>query len=370
MKKIAALLILILFSIITFAQCNGRYETEIFSSVTKNTVTYSDVYPDPSHEMDIYTPDGDTETNRPLIIFIHGGTFITGDKGDSDCVDFCETFAKMGYVTASVNYRIADPIPFFTQESIQYDAVLKAVADVKGAIRYFRYDYATINSYNIDTNTIFVGGSSAGAITAIHLAYIDNISDLSSASTTIDLQSLANNNGGIDGDVGYSLYSSEVSGVISFAGGIHDVNWMDGDDEPLVSIHGDNDGTVDYNCYQAAGGTIDLILCGSGEMHPQANAVNIINNHLLLPGSDHDWFSSGNSDSRFVDALEFTADFLYPLLPCNNTTAINEIIFEKKFIKIVDILGRETVQQKNTPQFYIYNDGTVERKYIQQKTYY
>ena len=40
------------------------------------------------------------------------------------------------------------------------------------------------------------------------------------------------------------------------------------------------------------------------------------------------------------------------------------MFFAKQLIKIVDVLGREAVKQKNTPQFYIYNDGTVEKKYI------
>ena len=88
-----------------------------------------------------------------------------------------------------------------------------------------------------------------------------------------------------------------------------------------------------------------------------------------LLGEAHTWFVGGTS-ALFLQALDFTKDFLYPLLPCNNTTAINEIFFEKQLIKIVDVLGRETVQQKDTPQFYIYNDGTVEKKYIHQKTYY
>ena len=94
------------------------------------------------------------------------------------------------------------------------------------------------------------------------------------------------------------------------------------------------------------------------------NKGSIINDHLLLSGSDHDWFPSGNSDSRFVDALEFTTDFLYPLLPCNNTTAIHELYTEKKLIKVVDLLGREVKPQHNTPLFYIYNDGSVEQKII------
>ena len=94
MKQLYTLLLLTFISAFTFAQCDGRYQTEIFSSVSDTTVNYSDVYTDNAHEMDIYTPDGDTETNRPLIIFIHGGTFIAGDKANSDCIDFCKKFAK------------------------------------------------------------------------------------------------------------------------------------------------------------------------------------------------------------------------------------------------------------------------------------
>ena len=60
--------------------------------------------------MDIYTPDGDTEINRPLILFIHGGSFYGGDKSSVDCQDFCKEFAKKGYVTASVNYRLVSLI--------------------------------------------------------------------------------------------------------------------------------------------------------------------------------------------------------------------------------------------------------------------
>ncbi|MBT6808952.1 MAG: hypothetical protein HOA52_05640, partial [Flavobacteriales bacterium] len=66
MKKIILLLFTLIISHSVFSQCNGRYDTEIFSSITKTTVNYSDIYSDNEHEMDVYTPDGDTETNRPL----------------------------------------------------------------------------------------------------------------------------------------------------------------------------------------------------------------------------------------------------------------------------------------------------------------
>ena len=43
---------------------------------------------------------------------------------------------------------------------------------------------------------------------------------------------------------------------------------------------------------------------------------------------------------------------------------INSFLENRKLLKVVDVLGRETKQVKNTPMFYIYNDGTVEQKMI------
>jgi len=140
------------------------------------------------------------------------------------------------------------------------------------------------------------------------------------------------------------------------------VNWIDDLDEPLVSIQGDADVIVNYNCGPGQGVATILTLCGTAEMHPQANAVGLINNDLVYPGEGHTWFVSGNSNSKFTQAVEFTKDFLYPLLPCNNATSITSINSKKILIKIIDLLGRETEKTINTPLFYIYSNGEVEKK--------
>jgi len=366
MKKITTLLALTLFSALTFAQCNGRYQTEIFSSVTKTTVNYSDAYTDSYHEMDIYIPDGDTEINRPLILFVHGGSFYGGDKTDLDCQDFCKTFAKKGYVTASVNYRLVsllNIVSFLSNHDEQYEEVLKATSDIKAAIRYFRKDVANGDIHGIDPNTIFVGGVSAGGVAAIHLAYIDDISDL--PTTPLDIQAVATSLGGLEGDAGNLGYSSEVSGVISFAGGINTLSWIDANDEPIVSCQGDADQTVNYNCGPGLNNPSVLTLCGAGEMHPQADLVGVLNDKLIFPGEGHAWFIGGNSNSLFVQALNFTKDFLYPLLPCNNTTSISEEnTSNKQLIRITDMLGRNANTTTNATLFYIYDDGSVEKKMI------
>lgn len=374
MRKIYLVVILFLSGNIVFSQCNGRYEAEIFNSVTVTEVNYSDVFSDNAHKMDVYTPDGDTETNRPLILFLHGGSFYGGDKIEPDCIDFCESFAKRGYVTASVNYRlvgILDVVNFLYYNSEQYEEVLKATSDIKSAIRYFRKDFSNGNTYGIDTSTIFVGGSSAGAIIAVHLAYIDDVSDLPTNAvdndgSLINVQSIVNSLGGLEGDAGNNGFNSKVSGVISFAGGINDVSWIDSGDEPLVSIQGDQDLTVNYNCGPGLDNPTVLTLCGSGQMHPQANAVGIINDFLLYQGEGHSWFVSGNMNPKFTQALEFTQDFLYPLLPCNNTTDINEVYSQKKLIKVIDVLGREISEKTNMSLFYLYDDGSVEKRIIIQ----
>ena len=365
MKKIYLSLILALLSGFSFSQCNGRYQAEIFSSVTVTEINYSDVFSNNEHKMDVYIPNGDTEINRPLILYMHGGSFYGGSKTMTDCVDFCESMAKRGYVTASLNYRLANMISFLSSNETQYETVLRAVSDIKSAIRYFRKDYANGDTYGIDPNTIFVSGYSAGAIIAIHLAYIDSISDL--PTTPINVQTIVNNTGGIyglEGDAGNYGYSSAVSGVISFAGGINDVNWIDESDEPLGSIQGTADLTVNYNCGPGMNNPLILTLCGSGEMHPQADIVGLVNDKLIFNGTDHLWAAYGNSDPKFIQALEFTKDFLYPLLPCNSTTFINELLLEKSLIKVVDVLGREVKPQHNTSLFYIYNDGSVEQRII------
>ena len=366
MKIIYFLFVSILFCLHSlFSQCDGRYQAEIFNSVDITEINYSDAFSDNAHKMDVYTPNGDTENNRPLILFIHGGSFYSGDKTGQDCRDFCTSFAKRGYVAASVNYRLVsflNIVSFLTNQDVQYETVLKATSDVKAAIRYFRKDFANGNNFGIDTSTIFVGGSSAGGVTAVHLAYIDNISDL--PLTPFDIQSVATNLGGLEGDAGNVGYNSSVSGVINFAGGINTLSWIDSSDEPIVSVQGDVDETVAYNCGPGLGNPSVLTLCGAGEIHPQADLVGVLNDRLVFSGQGHSWFSSGNSNPLFVQALEFTKDFIYPLLPCNNITNIYETDQEKKLVKVLDILGRTTQVQRNTTLFFLYSDGSVEKRIV------
>ena len=67
------------------------------------------------------------------------------------------------------------------------------------------------------------------------------------------------------------------------------------------------------------------------------------------------------NDSDSSDHLPVIVDFV---LPISSTTEFNEGKSEKEIIRIKDIFGRDVEERKNIPLFYIYDNGTVEKKIV------
>ena len=210
MKKIYLLAFTGLFTSFSYGQCNGgRYAFDVFTSVdiTSDIVFGANISNGGATtilDMDIYEPNGDTETARPLIIWAHGGSFIGGSKTDGDVVILADRFVKKGYVFASINYRLGIDFPFSQNDATK--AVVRAVQDMKASIRFFYEDRATTDTYKIDTTKIYIGGTSAGAITALHLAYLDQECEILEFMSTSELNTL----GGIEGTSGNPGYSTAL----------------------------------------------------------------------------------------------------------------------------------------------------------------
>lgn len=116
-------------------------------------------------KLDLYTPVGDDETDRPVAIWVHGGGFCCGDKADPGMPALADLFAKLGYVSASINYRLLAP-PGCSGASGAGDcqtAAIEGIHDGQAAVRWFR---ANAETYGIDPDRIAIGGASAGAIVA------------------------------------------------------------------------------------------------------------------------------------------------------------------------------------------------------------
>lgn len=102
--------------------------------------------------LDVCLPDGPVETSspRPAIVSIHGGSWMRGDKANAAWRSVCQWLASEGYVTVSINYRLAPAATFPAQ-----------LDDAQLAVRWLR-DPAQAERYNLDPDRIGAFGGSAG----------------------------------------------------------------------------------------------------------------------------------------------------------------------------------------------------------------
>jgi hypothetical protein len=276
-----------------FAQnsCDGeRYRyTSAFDGFT---VSYDNPYGENTNSLgltetlvyDLYLPEGDVAEDRALVVMAHGGFFLSGANDGEDVVALCEDLAQMGYVVASISYRLGID-DFFDVQTSMIEAVWRGVHDSRAAVRYFRKTVEEEgNPYGIDPDRILIGGVSAGGFVALHHAYVDEEAEIPSNIN----QSDPGLGGGLEGESGNPGYSSDVFGVFNICGALRDADWIVAGDEPLVSVHGTEDGTVPY-----ATGMIELQgfpiieVDGSQPIHEVADAVGLEHCFHTLEGLDH-----------------------------------------------------------------------------------
>jgi len=314
------------------AECdNGMYQTEQFSSFTvQSNVQYGQAVNSEGVSlnllMDIYLPDGDNRTQRPVILLAHGGSFIGGSKtADNSIVELCSRFAKLGYVTASMNYRLENPLTIFLSPNVELtfvEAVYRAVQDQKAAIRYLRKSVSEMgNPYGIDPNRVVVGGNSAGAILSLHNAYLDKASEVPPG--------VSPNLGDLEGNSGNPGYPSGVQAVINICGALADSIWLEPGDQPFVSLHGDQDGTVPHNTAIANPGIPVMEVDGSLTLNKRAQNIGVRNDFQLWLGAGH---SPQNSSPAYMDStFWFVRDFLWDMV-CNDQLSLSP---ESEFKSVV-----------------------------------
>jgi acetyl esterase/lipase len=204
-----------------------RYRDEIFTGTTKTAdVTYGSAVDQNGQtlalKLDVYRPTGDRVTRRPLIVWVHGGSFRSGTKASPELVDEATSFAKKGYVTASIDYRLSPTGCGGSAPVAQcVDAINDAREDAQAAVRFFR---ARAGPYGVDPTRIAIGGSSAGAITALNVAYQPD-------------------HPGSSGNPGQS---SAVGGAVSLSGAVIFTGEVGPGDAPALLFHGTEDALVPY----------------------------------------------------------------------------------------------------------------------------
>jgi acetyl esterase/lipase len=222
-----------------------RYRDIVFPQLTTTqNVTYATA-PDlvsgtpVTLKLDLYRPTGDTAADRPVIIWVHGGGFRTGTKAATTTV--ASEYAQRGYVTLSIDYRldpgnrcqdvqdgkITDPNELAIERARCERAIFAAQHDTQAVVRFVRANAA---GYGVNPGKVAVGGFSAGAVTALHVAYRSDD----------------------PGDVGdFDNLDSRVQAALAASGCNYDPGSIGPGDAPVFLLHAEFDQAVPFACAQS-----------------------------------------------------------------------------------------------------------------------
>lgn len=197
--------------------------------------------------MDVYTPQKDNEKDRAVVLVVHGGAFLSGAKDDYEqiSIQYCDSLAARGYVTASVSYRLGTLLNVIegVKDTLRVDSaafartVYRGVQDVGAAVRYFRKN---ADKLGVDPNKIFVMGNSSGGILALENLY---------AKSKKDFPSYMNDSKAYLGELdefGEQGVSSTANAVVSLWGAVHDKKLVENSNSPVLLVHGKGDPTVPF----------------------------------------------------------------------------------------------------------------------------
>ena len=120
--------------------------------------------------VDVYYPTNDSNTQRPVFVFLHGGGFTTSDdKTQSYVVAVCTYMASCGFVAFAPNYNVGGGHTLMQN--------LAAVKDLDACLNSIRN--GTISATNVtlpDYNPefLFIGGAQSGAIVSCNFTFFDS----------------------------------------------------------------------------------------------------------------------------------------------------------------------------------------------------
>ena len=253
-------------------------------------------------KLDIYYPKTDTFKNRPLVMLIHGGAFYIGSKESVAEQSLANSLAKRGYVVASIDYRLGFKLSPSDVELSAY----RAVQDAHAALRFLAHN---AKGLGIDPDQVYVGGTSAGAVASLNVAFMGN-DERPKRIIEAEKEGLATK---IEASGNKYTETFEIKAVANMWGAVADLNVFDQNEKiSVLSIHGTADGIVPYEYdhpFQNSLMVNRLLMdkmYGSKPIHERLQMLGIRNRLISLQGLGHEpELDNYKTLNRYMDTITY-----------------------------------------------------------------
>tara|TARA_B100001287_G_scaffold173214_1_gene145894 strand:+ start:409 stop:1446 length:1038 start_codon:yes stop_codon:yes gene_type:complete len=332
-----------------------------FFALPQQLINENILYDGNNREYIIYVPQSySTIISSPILFAFHGG--------DGYAIDFMNYEADLRSISDTAGFILVYPQALEDPNDGNSTNWLHKEPTNHKDIFFIETLIDTISSeYNIDLNKIYACGYSLGGMFSYELACQLNhkIAAIASVAGAAFYGAFANCNiahptavltinGTLDGTHPYN-------GLPNVYFSIPDINnfWINNNNTDVTPII-----TQIPNSNVSDGSAVERYSWQNGNGCVSIEELKIIN-------GDHDWpsplsFWANQDIDANVELWNFLSKFdMNGLITCNSTNQIDfDSVNSKSPIRVVDFLGRESKDFNSKPLFYIYDDGTVEKKII------
>lgn len=123
---------------------------------------------DPKQKMDVYLP-ANRNSNTNVVIFVHGGSFIGGDKSEFN--NQAKYLASRGYAVLNVNYRLVEGDGIFNAPPLHKESAIKIADQVNDLQKVVDFAVLNAKSWVMSSSRMGMAGHSAGATLALLYSY-------------------------------------------------------------------------------------------------------------------------------------------------------------------------------------------------------
>ena len=238
---------------------------------------------------DLFLPAGRSSTTTDLVLLIHGGSWISGDKSDIDgIVDLLQT-TMPDYAIANMNYRLdIDPDRLFVDHMDDIDAVIT--------------DLMQDNTELGISNNIMLAGVSAGGHMTLLYAYSRNDNDYVKLAGNIIGPTNFLDPSYVDSD--NPTFIATISAIIATTGrpltetdfynAVSPIHFVDGSTVPTIQFLGELDPLI-----PVTQGT---------SLQDELNSSGITNDLIIYEGEGHGWTDPDNWTDTAERFAAFAAD--------------------------------------------------------------